>query len=397
VNQTEREKVELCASCGKQAASKVVPELDNAVLCDDCANRLADRRRPGETFGYWESEEEPELSPEKRFAELEERFAPLFKAAQVLLREGIDEEDLIYPTLAHANELGQQISDRAYANELGLQQIPDLAEEAGLLVSAKPGVDWEAAVERFVERHAGIIPERITEDGVVILRWLPVVGHVRLYPITERKVPEKVTLRIRAHARLLEPEEITSVYERTLSAHEVNYGKGRTGSIDFATAEHTLEISTYASTDTATRIPSKHAAAVFSNRNPEFIYPKLMAKFCQALLEPGKLPDGTRTGYEHLLAYRKRGPGPTSTPKGTAKLIRSCVAFFLEHYGGLEKGVAAHRLLNEHVQPLPDDVKELPDEGISDYQSTPLWRDAKKAGVRLEAAARDICAPEFTV
>ena len=87
---TEREKVELCASCGERGASKVVPELDNAVLCDGCADRLADRRRPGETFGYWPPEEEAPPPPEERFAELEERFAPLFKAAQVLLREGID-------------------------------------------------------------------------------------------------------------------------------------------------------------------------------------------------------------------------------------------------------------------------------------------------------------------
>ena len=34
---------------------------------------------------------------------------------------------------------------------------------------------------------------------------------------------------------------------------------------------------------------------------------------------------------------------------------------------------------------------------MSDYESTPLWRDAKKAGVRLEAAARAICDPEFIV
>ncbi len=34
------------------------------------------------------------------------RFADLFKAAQVLLREGVAEEDQIYPTLAFANELG---------------------------------------------------------------------------------------------------------------------------------------------------------------------------------------------------------------------------------------------------------------------------------------------------
>jgi hypothetical protein len=371
-----------------------VPELDNAVLCDGCAERW----RARETIGYWEPPEEqpPPAPPGERFAELEERFAPLFKAAQVLLNDGVAEEDVIYPTLAYANELGQRISDHAFANELGLQQIPDFEEEASLLVLAKSGPDWEAAAERFVERHAGIIPERVTEDGVVILRWLPVVGHVRLYPKTERRTPEKVTLRIRVHDRLLKPEDITSVYERTLSGHDVSYGKGMTGSFDFATAEGTLEISAYASTDTATRIPSQDAAAVFRDRNPEFIYPELMAKFCQALLEPGKLPDGREIGYERLLARRKRGAAPTRTPEGTAKLIRSCVAFCLQHYGDLPKGVVAHGLLNKRVQPLPDDVGKLPEEGMSDYESTPLWRDATKAGVRLEAANRAICDPEFT-
>ena len=43
------------------------------------------------------------------FTELEERFAPLFKATQVLLGEDIDEEDVIYPTLAFANELELRI------------------------------------------------------------------------------------------------------------------------------------------------------------------------------------------------------------------------------------------------------------------------------------------------
>ena len=177
VNPTEREKFELCASCGKQAASKVVPELDNAVLCDGCANRLADRRRPGETFGYWESEEEPELSPENRFAELEKRFAPLFKAAQVLLREGIDEEDVIYPTLAFANELELRI--HADDTDDLVREILELDEEGDTFISsAGRNVDWESAVERASRGINGMTCEKVV-DGVVILRWFPVYGDVR--------------------------------------------------------------------------------------------------------------------------------------------------------------------------------------------------------------------------
>ena len=179
MNPTEREKVERCASCGEQGASKIVPELDNAVLCDGCADRLAN----GETLGYWRSEEEPPLPPEERFAELEERFAPLCKAAQVLLREGIDEEDLIYPTLAFANEL--ELRTLADNTDDLVRKILDLDEEAyeeadRLLSSAERSVDWETAVERASRGHDGMFCEKVV-DGVVILRWFPVYGDVRRF------------------------------------------------------------------------------------------------------------------------------------------------------------------------------------------------------------------------
>ena len=68
----------------------------------------------------------------------------------MLLREGIDEEDLIYPTLAFANEL--ELRTLADNTDDLVRKILDLDEEAyeeadRLLSSAERNVDWETAVE----------------------------------------------------------------------------------------------------------------------------------------------------------------------------------------------------------------------------------------------------------
>lgn len=52
------------------------------------------------SFAASSNEEVEPLPPEQRFEEV-------FKAARVLLREGVTEEAQIIPTLALANELGQ--------------------------------------------------------------------------------------------------------------------------------------------------------------------------------------------------------------------------------------------------------------------------------------------------
>src|SRR4051812_3810769 len=97
----EQEKTKPCVSCGKPSANTLATELDGVAICDSCTDRL----RTGGAISYWApSEEEPLPLPEERFEEL-------FKAARVLLREGVTEEDQIYPTLAFTNELGQQVVD----------------------------------------------------------------------------------------------------------------------------------------------------------------------------------------------------------------------------------------------------------------------------------------------
>jgi hypothetical protein len=98
---SQQEGDERCASCGEPATTQFTTELDNVPLCEDCSDRLLG----GGTIAYSPPTEKAALPPP------EKRFADLFKAAQVLLREGIAEEDQIYPTLAFANELGQGLVD----------------------------------------------------------------------------------------------------------------------------------------------------------------------------------------------------------------------------------------------------------------------------------------------
>jgi hypothetical protein len=348
-----------------------VPELNNTVLCDGCADRLQD----GETIGYWDIVE-PEAAPS---LEASERFERLFEAARVLRKEGIADEDLIYPTLAYANELGQGITV--------LEQ-----EALTLISSANSGADWEAACERFSRKHGGLIPVRVV-DGVLILRWVPVVGDVRFYQVPDMKIPEVVAVRIRLHAGPLEVGLISRVYERTLSAYGLRHGMCASGRIDYEAPGGELIISSYASTDTAPHVASEHAAVVFGDRAPEFAHPDLMEQVGQVLLGSGRKD---KPGFDRFLNRRKGGPPPTRKPELTTKLIRACVAYFLNQHGELPKGKAAHRLLNKHVLPLPDGVGELPETGDSSHESTELWRSAKKASLMLEAATRAIYDQEFT-
>jgi hypothetical protein len=370
---TEFDNGERCASCDMPGARQLVPELENVVLCDGCADRL----QGGETISYWDIAERPPSPPEPS-----ERYERLFDAARVLIKERIADEDLIYPTLAYANELGQR--------------IPVLEREAAMLInSAANASNWERARETFSRRHSGLVPEGVV-DRVVILRWLPVDGGMRFYQLPQAKIPEQVTLRIRFHIGKLEPGLISGVYERILSAHEVSYSESTLiSSTDHWVAGAELFVSTYASTGTATRIPSEHAALVFGARDPEFPHPDLMERICRAFLDLRHLPDGKVAGYAHLLTRGKRGPRPTPAPERPAKLARACVAYFLHQHGGLPEGMEAHRLLNDHVGQGHNGLSALPETGDSSYESTKLWRSAKNAGLMLEAATRAIYDQEF--
>ena len=79
--------------------SRSITEADEVLLCGRCA----DRQRAEGAISYWlPTPEEPPTPPEERFSEP-------FSAARALLQEGIEDENVIYPTLALANAVGYDL------------------------------------------------------------------------------------------------------------------------------------------------------------------------------------------------------------------------------------------------------------------------------------------------
>ncbi len=148
-----------CASCGKPAAERLTTELGYVPLCEGCANRVLSGKAI--SFAAPISEEDESLPPEQRFEEV-------FKAARILLREGVTEEAQIIPTLALANEVGQGTLGLITAKERLVAAWEDSSEA------------WEVEADRLVREHPNFRPVRVV-DGMLILEWLPVSVDIRNY------------------------------------------------------------------------------------------------------------------------------------------------------------------------------------------------------------------------
>ena len=132
----------------------------------------------------------------------EQRFEEIFKAARVLLREGVIEEAQIIPTLALANEIAQ--GDLV------------LITAKKQLVAAWEGSSeaWEAEVDRFVRERPNFRPVRVV-DGILILEWLPVSVDIRNYPGAGVQVPREVMITVHPRPRVALPEQVAALYEKT--------------------------------------------------------------------------------------------------------------------------------------------------------------------------------------
>jgi hypothetical protein len=297
------------------------------------------------------TEEEPPPPPE-------ERFADLFKAARVLLTEGIAEEDQIYPTLAFANELGQGL-------------VAFIEEKERLVSAWEEGSDsWAEAVDEFSWRHPSIRPVKVV-DGVVILERVPVDVRIHNYLLQDIEVPRVVVLTVYPHKRPPTLEQVEARYDKELLEAKIPHAESNKGRFEFSFREGYLVIEVHHS---RTSIPPEHMGTVFRDGELVFPHPRLVGAYYNMLL-------GTTSGdgFARHLVTRRRGPTPPSDT-----VIPACVAFFLRDYGGMKQGMEAHGLLKEHV--LSTHWKKLP-EGHSDSGSTQLWRDANKVKNKLLAAA----------
>src|SRR5215207_1445610 len=187
---SEQEKARRCAWCGEPQDEEGHTE-DGLPMCFDCLGREVDKRFEKR----WSPKQEP-LPPEQR-------FEALFGAARVLLREGIGEEDQVFPTLAFAVGLGEG--------------FVDLTDSKNRLLAAQQSPQrWEIEADRFVQACPRFRPFDVV-DGVLILERLPVHVEIINYMHPEIVMPKRVTLEVTPSRCMVKPEHVAALYEKALS------------------------------------------------------------------------------------------------------------------------------------------------------------------------------------
>lgn len=295
------------------------------ILCDGCV----DHARAGMTTSYWPptapTEEEPPPLPEERFGEL-------FKAARILLKNHIEDEDQIIPTLAFANEIGQGV-EHLTSLQKSFQRIDADTET------------WRRKADWLASCYASLRPARVV-DGVLILERLSASVNIANEPETE--APRKILINIYAHRRPTEPEHLAALYGRVLSDAGIPHTASQSGQFGFEFQAKGLQI--FISSDPSNAL--------------DFPHPKVVGGVYRMLLGS---PSGD--GFARHLATRTRGSAPSAD-----NLIAACVAFYLRDYGEIASRKQIHRLLNEHV--LCETHKTLSEEGYSSSATNQLWEAA---------------------
>jgi hypothetical protein len=244
-----------------------------------------------------------------------ERFAALFKAARVLLREQIGDEDKIIPTLRLAHQRGWRA----------------------------PRIQYDTV--RVVE---------VVED-VPILERVGVTARGRRSLLTDVLTDFVITLWPRS--KKVSAKEIAGAYEKALKAEEVEWGKAG-GRITY----DLNQVRGYYVLLTVERSP-------FSKmRGEAWPSPSLAGKVAGAPLEE----------FSDRLVIRRAGPkmnSETLIPAVVAYLLRHSLAVGTE-IGGYKE---IHRLLNEHVLCEVPWKRRLPEKDYAnDPLAKQLRRDVKK-------------------
>jgi hypothetical protein len=339
VSLAEQEVKERCAWCGQLTEDKY--EIEGLRACLPCA--------AGELSQGWKDR----WSPERKPVPSEQRFEALFQAARALLEEGVGHEDVVIPTLAFANGLGE-----GYV---------DLAEAQQRLLAVEQGSEhWEAAVDEFVRACPAFRPVGVVH-GVVKLERLPVSVEVRNYAHPHIVMPNIVRIEVGPSFRMVKPEHVAALYERVLTSAEIPCTEGLKGAMRWwfhTSTGHRLSIEVEHRDGSDTRV--EYMAHWYPEGKPVFPHPSTIREYYKMLM--GK-PEGP--GFAQHLVGRSRGRTPDADT-----LIPACVAAYLRYSGDIQSRKEIHALLNEHV--LRGNWKDLPEEGYSSSEVNQLWRDVAK-------------------
>jgi hypothetical protein len=312
-------KQERCASCGKFRELSLYPpnSTESAHLfCSECIRRLKEGEH---LYLVFTSEFEPPGPPE-------EGFSRLFKAARVLVSEGVSDEDQIIPTLVFAHEI-----DRGTA---GGTAVASCLTDPPLM----PKV-WKVVNK---------------VDGISILEEEPIqaVILVKRPPPDKRgeAIPQGVLIQVSFHKKEVKPEQAASVYAESLAARGMRFGSADSGSIQYEFVGNRLYLT----------VKLKKETPVGGSTCPS---PQLVEAFYCGLMKDLK---------KRLTTHGRQFEA--------SNLILASVAFMLRASGGIQSPKEIHRLLNDQVF----GEKRLDEYGYANTSEVVQLREnVPKAGERI--------------
>jgi hypothetical protein len=297
----------------------------------------------------------------------QESFSELFRAARTLLQGGIDDENVIYPTLALANAVGYDL---------------DLARLKTQIVCQWDCTADRAKLARDLQRrcNGGLRPVRRGGEGSLVVETVPATAGLEYYQGT--RIPEQVDLRMFPHraptgtrSAVYAADCAVASYKEAMAAASIPHDDGGSGR---PLVNGYFESGVMHLTIRHCEWPlehESHAPIVFSNRMPVFPHPALVRNLCLAYL---KGPNSS--GYLQFLKPVKSG---RSSDFGN--LIPGCVAALLRDEGDVQ-WPSVRRLLNQQKiyeplrGPFPEDELE---HGYEKYHSRrKALEQAKKRAVQ---------------
>ena len=297
----------------------------------------------------------------------EERFGELFTATQALFEVGELDEDVVFPTLVFANEMGQRL---------------DFAAAKERLVAARNNANvWREEANEFTRKFTGFTP--ISAIGeTLFLELQPASAVARNYQTTS--VPKEVEICVYPRRKPASPQQVAEAYEEALSDARIPYDVSDRISLDAELREGLLWILVGNGED----VPEEHAPIVWRVRSPRFPHPRLIGALYNALY--GKPTQG-KDGFARYLTTRQR-----SRPPEMYNLIPACVAFFLSRYGGLKQG-EIHDLLNKYMlrdyHPQGEVPKMKDDPRSYNSRKSQLWDDVERVEQKLLRVAHLLYSP----
>ncbi len=231
----------------------------------------------------------------------------LFHAARVLLREEVDDNDLIIPTLAFA-------ARASVADPPWLVQLKDLFLNAGGSSEA-----WESLWRLFIDTFYTLQPDRIV-DGVPILRRVDL--YVRVFFDSGPAKPKARVVKeiyIDAYSRSVKPHDVKAKYEKSLKMAGIPWERWDRGSVSYIADKGYLRL-LVRSEDTEGVIPIDRIT-IRSGEQLPFPPPAVVESVYEGVWK--------HFGNDALTGKQKEG---YFKPEN---LIPACVACYIEGHGEL--------------------------------------------------------------